>query len=609
MLVIAWGERSVELLEGVAPRNGAALERFGALALAGASGANEGAWRCWISGRLTNEQALCERFGLLEQTGGAKLIAHAYSRLGADACKLFRGTFVLVAFDRERAVTSVVRDHLGGRPLVHARVGDGALLAEHERAIADLLPGEPEPDRLSLAHWIERGSTPVGRTLFAGIHRIPPAHRIRLEAGRVVVEPYWRPRYEGAAAGSRQELAECLRAAAFTAVRRAAAGTRQPAVLLSGGLDSSCVAAGLAACATDSTPALALSGVFPSHPETDERELIEATARHTGLPVELIAFDGRASILAPALKHIERWRLPPVTPNLFIWEPLMARARELGVDSMLDGEGGDELFAFAPHLVADMLRRGRALAAWRLTGRIPGVGGEADVRMRIRALRIYGVSRLLPDALRRRRERGRIGSANASLLRTPDRLALLELEEDARPRALDGPHWWRGMAEELTQPGEKLGVSAHLRREAEDERIDRRHPFLFDLDLLGVMLSAPPQTQFEPRDRALLRDALQGHIPEAVRTRHEKSFFNGLLADGLAADGALLAAGPAQHDAPVRAFMDTGPLEALLRAGPAPSRARDASRLWRVGLADTWLRALERPELPQELAQEGAAKT
>ncbi len=64
--------------------------------------------------------------------------------------------------------------------------------------------------------------------------------------------------------------------------------------------------------------------MFPDHPETDERELIEATARHTGLPVELIPFDERASILAPALEHIARWSLPPATPNLFAWRPLMA---------------------------------------------------------------------------------------------------------------------------------------------------------------------------------------------------------------------------------------------------------------------------------------------
>ena len=70
--------------------------------------------------------------------------------------------------------------------------------------------------------------------------------------------------------------------------------------------------------------------------------------------------------------------------------------------------------------------------------------------------------------------------------------------------------------------------------------------------------------QFDPiRDRALLRDGLAGQIPEAVRTRHAKSYFTDLLAAGLAIDGPLLAEGPGRRDAPVRAFVRAEPLEAL----------------------------------------------
>lgn len=65
--------------------------------------------------------------------------------------------------------------------------------------------------------------------------------------GEIAIERYWQPRYEGVASGSRQEIAEHLRSAAFAAVERAAEGARRPAVSLSGGLDSACVAAGLAA--------------------------------------------------------------------------------------------------------------------------------------------------------------------------------------------------------------------------------------------------------------------------------------------------------------------------------------------------------------------------
>ena len=234
--------------------------------------------------------------------------------------------------------TSVARDHLGARPLVYTRVGDGVLFAEHEHQILDLLPTAPGPDRLAVEHWIERGGIPPGRTLYEGISRLPPAHRLLLSRDGVAVERYWAPRYEGTLEGSREEVVERLRAEAFAAVDRAA-GTDRVAVRLSGGLDSACVAAGLAARGAGADGSLALAAVFPGQAETDESELIAATARQTGLELEQVRFEGPAPVLDSALGHIERWRLPPASPNLFVWEPVAALARERGVTAMLDGEG------------------------------------------------------------------------------------------------------------------------------------------------------------------------------------------------------------------------------------------------------------------------------
>jgi asparagine synthase (glutamine-hydrolysing) len=608
MFAVAWGERAVELLKRAPTNAGEPLDRIDRLAIVGASGATEGNFRCWISGRLTNERELRGRFRLPSDCDLSTLLACAYSQVGPEVCQLLRGTFVVVAYDEDREEAMIVRDQLGGRPLVHVRLGDGALFAEHERAIVDVLPSTPAPDRLALTRWIERGSVPPGHTLFESVRHIPPAHRAVMSREGFTVEPYWRPSYEGVARDSREAITERLRHAAFAAVQRAAQGAQRPAVSLSGGLDSACVAAGLAAQENPGAGAIALAGVFPSHPQTDERDLIEATARQTGMPVELIAFDERASVLAPALEHIDRWSLPPATPNLFVWKPLMAKARELGVDVMLDGEGGDELFGLAPHLIADMLRTGRLLSAWRLTRRIPEVGSDADLRMRSRAIRIWGVRPLVPLAVKRRH--WTTPKSSGSLLLSSDASALMELEDDESRGRLDGPVWWRTLANHLTQAGAALGVPAHLRRESIDEQIDGRHPFLFDLDLLRAVLSNPPQMLFDPvRDRALLRDALAGHIPEAVRTRHEKSFFTDLLATGLKTDGTLLAEGLAKSEAPVRTFVRLEPLEHLLREDAGRRSTRATRRLWHLGLADVWLRALEDPDYPCELLEESERRT
>ena len=556
MLVGGWGARALERLR-VADRGPDSDFEFSAsLGIAGVEGADAGRWRRWRSGRAS-------------------------------------GAFVLVEHDRERDVAFVARDHLGARPLVYARLGEGVLFAEHEHQLLALLASAPGPDRLALEHWVERGGVPPGRTLYEGIARLPPAHRLVLSGGGVAVERYWSPRYQGTVEGSREEIVERLRTEAFAAVARAA-GSDRVAVRLSGGLDSACVAAGLAARGAAAGSALALAAVFPGQAETDESELIEATARQTGLELDRVRFDGPAAVLAPALSHIERWRLPPASPNLFVWEPVAALAREHGVAAMLDGEGGDELFGLTPYLIADALRGGRLAEAWSLTAGIPGVGEDPDPRVRLRALRVFGVGGLAPARARRWRRRRAAARSESSLLTERALLALAEIDDRSAEQQLDGPLWWRALAADLSGGGEAFDVSGHLRRAAVDSGVDGRHPFLFDRDLVEAVLTTPPRLQFDPvRDRVLLREALRDRIPEQVRTRYAKSHFTPLLVTALAGtDGERLGAGLARPQAPIRSFLRAGALEPLLAARGAGMPAATALRIWRVGTANEWLKAL-----------------
>jgi asparagine synthase (glutamine-hydrolysing) len=610
MLIGAWGVEATQLLAAHTSRRDGLLDGGGSLRLRGVAGATVEPWRCWLSGRLTNAEQLRARYGLRGNASPQTVLARALREHGLDACELLRGTFVAVALEHERCL--VWRDQLGGRPLLYVRIGAGALFAEHERELLALLPREPEPDRLALARWIDRGRLPPEQTLFAGIMRVPPAHRLVLEPGAMRVERYWLPRYSGTARGSRAELAERLRESAFASVARTVSDARKPAVSLSGGIDSACVAAGLAARPASMPAALAFGGVFPDHPETDERRLMQATAEQAGLALEEIPFEQGASMLAPALHYLGRWRVPPMSQNLFVWTPLKARAAAHGVDVMLDGEGGDELFGFSPRLIADMLHAGRPFAAWTLAGLTPAVGANPGVRMQLRALRFYGVSDVVPDALRQWRAQRRPPPRTASLLLDADAQALQERHEDQLIEHLDGPLWWRSAAAEMAQWGEAMGAAGQFRRDAVDDGIDRRHPFLHDVELLETVLSTPPELQFDPlRDRPLLRDALRGSVPEAVRTRDEKSDFMPVVRSGLSEDGEVLASRLAEADAPIRQYVRVDALEAVLAQRAGGGSVRSARQLWQAGLADAWLRAAERPgyllELEHALRERGAA--
>jgi asparagine synthase (glutamine-hydrolysing) len=597
MLVGAWGDEAGARLGRLHEREHGRAQRIGQLTINGPSCERYGSWSCWITGRLSNESELRERFGMPADTGASALVARLYAKLGPSAHEHLRGSFLVVALGEGRA--SVVRDHLGGRPLVYARVGDGVLFSEHARDLLDLMSATPGPDRASVIQWIDTGTLPARRSLHEGIHRLAPAHRLALSSGRVAIECYWYPRYEGAFEDSRTGVVERVRSEAFGAIARAAEGSLHPALRLSGGLDSSCVAAGLSWCLPDPSKAVAFGAVFPEHPGTDESALIQATARHTGLTLRQVAFDARRSILSPALRHLARWRLPPATPNLFVWEPVMALARELGIDVMLDGEGGDELFGLAPQLIADRLRAGRIPSAWSLTGGIPGIGAHPSRRIRLRALRVFGLRPMVPWRVRRWRRR-RATRARDPLLRQADLHELVRLEEPLLGNDLEGPMWWQARAGVLIGGDSAFDVSAHMRREALDERIDRRHPFLHDLELVCAMLRVPPSMQFDAlRDRALLRDALKDRVPAAVLTRDAKSSFTPVMLTGLARDRDVLISQLAQKNTPVRGYVRGDGLDALLEIEPAD--AMSLAQLWRVGMVDSWLRLGERPDYPQEL--------
>ncbi len=244
MLAGAWGARAGDLLEQA---GGPRVHRVGELAMLSPPDVVADPWCVWLWGAPEDHGALA-RFGGGPGSGeepGA--LARALAELGEAAGTLLAGRFVLVALDRERGRCTVARDQLGAQPLVHARAADGVLFAEHECELLELLPRTPGPDRLALLQWVESNLTPRGRTLYEGVERLPAGHRLVLGAGRTHVERWWSPRYEGTEQGSAAELGERLREAAFAAVGRAAAGAQRPAVKLSGGLDSACVAAGLAA--------------------------------------------------------------------------------------------------------------------------------------------------------------------------------------------------------------------------------------------------------------------------------------------------------------------------------------------------------------------------
>src|SRR5207237_728470 len=167
-----------------------------------------------------------------------------------------------------------------------------------------VLPARPAPDRAMVGSWIAGRGLPRGRTLYAGIDRLPGASVLGLGAGSDA-----RPRaYGGVRPRSTlrpDEVGSAVRAAIGDAVRVRVPPAESAAVLLSGGIDSTSVAA-VTVAEHGAERTVAVSAVFPERPDVDESALIDAVTQRLRLPARRI-HPTVAPVLADAIAYQERW--------------------------------------------------------------------------------------------------------------------------------------------------------------------------------------------------------------------------------------------------------------------------------------------------------------
>jgi asparagine synthetase B (glutamine-hydrolysing) len=558
-----------------------------------------------LAGRLSDRGRLDAALPETRELLPARALARARERLGERAFDLLRGEWVAVVWDAERQSVTVARDPLGGRSVHYVPSGGGAVFGEEVRDVLALLPATPGPDRRSLSSWLAYGVTAEAGTLYSGIARLRPGELLRLDRRALRVEPMrtagYQPPDPQAADPAR------MRAAVDAAVERAAPGGWRTGILLSGGLDSAIVA-GAATAVRPAEEVVACSATFPGDREADEGPLIEELTRHLRLSAIRSVVD-RGRPLLGGLRYLEAWRVPSTSPNTFLWLPLLERAAAEGVEVVLDGQGGDELFDQRPfYLFADLVARGRLRTAWDLTLRYPGTQHGIGRRQRARILRHFLRRGLMPLPLHRRLDRRRaLRGAGDGLLRSADAVAAAETIDAWAWLARDAPRWWAYRHDSLVRVPQLLDAPGSLRRTAALAGLADRHPLMLDQELVEYALTVPPESSFDPRfDRPLARASQSGRLPDAVRLRPDKSGFSGVLTTSLQGERDVLSSLLDPRTARVREFTAPGAL-ATLSGRIADPRADHAAAIWQLATAECWLRQLENPDFAGDLAASYAA--
>ncbi len=332
-----------------------------------------------------------------------EVVLRAYGRFGPDCVRHLRGMFAFAVWDAPRRQLFLARDRLGIKPLYYWRHGCGFLFASQVKA---LLATGVVPPRLSpagLQTYLAYGAVSEPLTAIEDVLALPAAHTATLADGRLELSRYWELP-EAVEAATTEDAAGVLRTLLEEVVRRHLVSDAPLGVFLSGGIDSSL----LAALAARETSHLRTVSVVFDEPELSEARYIDAVL--AGLRSDHVRVVLRPSELLPWLDGAFAAMDQPSFDGINTYVVSRAAAAT-GLKVALSGLGGDELFdgygyvrrvralerarrlprairAPSSRIAGAALRgrsTGRKTAAWLTDGAEPGASYELLRRLFLQA--------------------------------------------------------------------------------------------------------------------------------------------------------------------------------------------------------------------------------
>jgi asparagine synthase (glutamine-hydrolysing) len=469
----------------------------------------------------------------------AEHVLAAYRARGVDGVLDVSSELACVVWDGPRGALVGTRDRFGVRPLVYARHAGVWWLASTPRAL--FAAGVPRVvDEAALETALEMQYLPPGRTLFAGVFAVEPGEALTLRPGdeRPRLERRVVPRLGGAREAPSIEAAEhAVRAALEDAVRARLTSSRALGFQLSGGVDSSAVVA-LAHRAGVAAPRC-YSVRFVGHPlEVDEAPWARCVAESTGAALTFVDV-GPEQVAARLEDVIAEACIPAIDAHVVAKAELARRARADGVVGLLTGEGADEVFAGYAHLqpIASSAptRAGLHVALGEAlpTDGVAAVLGDVPAWWRAKASLGHRVARYLRVDWRAAQAEARAADVDSApmtrVARTLDATWRAHVGAPiAAASPLDRAQWtWTRVAlggSILPAVGDGPELA---------EAVEGRLPFL-DARVVDRVWSWPEATRRPPGEKALLRGALRGLLPEAVRLRPKHPFLAPPLLTGTA---------------------------------------------------------------------------
>ncbi len=337
-------------------------------------------------------EARGERFA---GTSDSEVVLRLLALDGSGALARLDGMFALALLDSVSGEVLLARDRIGQKPLYYAATaGGGWAFASELRPLLGIPQVDTRVCREGLSHFLSFGFCPAPWTLRRGIRQLLPGTRLVLRAGAdAEPEPFVAapgPR-EPRLAGDLESLSKELESVLSDAVRAHLVADVPVGVLLSGGVDSSTIAA----LAARHAGRVKTFSVIHDDPRYDERRAARAVSEAIGSEHHEIRLS-EGGLTRAELDALVDHHGDPFADSSSLNVLRLAQAVREHVTVALSGDGGDEVFAGYPRFaqLRWLSRLGRAPAPLLAAGAsvfaaLPG--GRA--RQTARALRVAAMSR------------------------------------------------------------------------------------------------------------------------------------------------------------------------------------------------------------------------
>lgn len=297
-----------------------------------------------FNGEIYNFAALREELTALGHSfrtrGDTETLIYAYAQYGTDMLRKIDGMFAFAIWDEKSQSLFLARDHIGVKPLYYYWDGQTLVFGSELKALLPhpAVPREIDPQAIAL--YLECQYIPSPRSIYRQVRKLPAGHFLVLQNGRLRESSYWNPDYRDKLDVGEDEARELVERDLRRSVESMLVADVPLGAFVSGGIDSSLVAALMTDISGKAVDTFSLGF---SHGVQSEHAEAARVAQHIGSRHHPLVLDPHA-----CLETLDQWTDvfdEPFGDQAALPTYLLSRMTRRHVTVALTGEGADELFA------------------------------------------------------------------------------------------------------------------------------------------------------------------------------------------------------------------------------------------------------------------------